>query len=153
MSETNPTLWNQVLRFLSFRPRSEFEIKTYLAKKEASSEDIEIIVAKLKNYKFIDDTGFTRRWVESRIKTGKGRNYIYHELQQKGIDKQLAKETLADFSESEAEAVSQLAEKLLAKYQNMPTFEAKNKLLSAIVRRGYSYDDVRSAVEKAFKKE
>ena len=153
MPEINSTLWNQVLRFLSYRSRSEHEIVQYLKKKETDQDEINVIVTKLKSYNFINDAEFTRRWVESRIKNGKGKNFIYHELLQKGIEKQSAKATLTSFTESEAEAVNYLAAKLSNKYKDKPTFEAKSKLVSALVRRGFNYDDARSAVEKAFKKE
>lgn len=153
MSEINSTLWNQVLRFLSYRSRSEFEIVQYLKKKETTQDKIDVIVTKLKSYNFINDADFTRRWVESRIKGGKGRNYIYHELLQKGIEKQLAKTTITTFAESEGEVVKELAIKLSNKYKDKPTFEAKSKLLSTLIRRGFNYDTARSAVEKAFKEE
>jgi regulatory protein len=92
--------YNLSLRYLSYRPRSEKEMRDYLLEKQKrkkglSDETISEIIKKLKSYKFIDDRQFTKSWIESRIKLkNKPVRVIEYELKQKGISGDLIDEFL-----------------------------------------------------------
>ena len=70
--------------FLSFRSRSEKEMRDYLQKKEFSQ--IDETIEKLKNLDFINDNKFTQEFIESRSKNKpKGKKALMIELARKGI--------------------------------------------------------------------
>src|SRR5690349_10091607 len=90
------SIYNRTLKFLSFRPRSEKEVLDYLTKprfgkygkREPYSDEktADIIIKKLKEYRFINDLEFAKWFIENRKK---GSRLIKVELSQKGIDKNI----------------------------------------------------------------
>lgn len=73
--------------FLSFRSRSEKEMRDFLDKKEFSTSDVENTIGRLKELGFIDDQKFTLEFVDSRSKNKpKGKKALIIELKRKGID-------------------------------------------------------------------
>src|SRR5271157_481574 len=57
---------NIAYRFLSYRPRSEAEMKERLRRRGLDGSKIEIIINKLKEQKLLDDTAFAQFWKENR---------------------------------------------------------------------------------------
>jgi len=152
--------YDRVLRFLSFRPRSEKEIRDYLKRpprkrfpskqKPIDEEVVEKIIAKLKEYKFVDDEEFTRWWIEQR--TGakpKGARVIKMELQQKGIDREHIERLLSteEIKKLGNEGIRKLIEKHYPKYANLPKQEIRQKLGQFLLRRGFDWDSVKPAID------
>jgi regulatory protein len=105
--------YNLALWFLSFRVRSEKEVKDYLVKKiknqkskikdqttepRIKEEIIDAIVEKLKKYKFINDEEFARIWIEQRLRF-KPRSifFLKRELLSKGVDKDIIDAQISNF--------------------------------------------------------
>lgn len=143
--------YNKTLRFLSFRPRSEKEIRDYLKKKKASESVIELIVRKLKEQKFLDDKDFTNWWIEQRtlIKL-KPKRIIKMELRQKGIDDETIDELLNKVSEhvTDLSKAKRIVEKKLVKYKKFQGFERKNKLGRFLASKGFDYDTIKNALKE-----
>ncbi len=57
---------NIAYRFLSYRPRSEAEMKDRLHRRGIEDSKIEIIINKLKEQHLLDDTAFAQFWKENR---------------------------------------------------------------------------------------
>ncbi len=149
-------IFDKVLKFLSFRSRSELEIKEYLLRKSCSLELIEEIIAKLKHLNFINDEEFARSWIQSR--TGfrpEGRALILMELRKKGISKDILDKVFPE--ERPASQENMLAEKLalkkLERIKNLPFLEQKKKLYSSLSQKGFSFDVIFTIVDKLLKKE
>ena len=71
--------------FLSFRSRSEKEMRDFLKKKEVLQ--IDETIDKLKELDFINDRKFIQEFVDSRSKNKpKGKKALIIELKRKGID-------------------------------------------------------------------
>ncbi|MFH2091110.1 MAG: RecX family transcriptional regulator [Pseudomonadota bacterium] len=68
----NEKIFNQSLnlayRYLSYQPRSIFEMTEYLRKKDIHEDMINTIIDDLIEKKFLDDHQFTTWFIESRIK-------------------------------------------------------------------------------------
>ena len=143
--------YNLSLRYLSYRPRSEKEISDYLKKKASSSPSltddiIDQIIEKLKEYKFIDDVGFAKFWVEQRPKfKRKPIRIIEYELKQKGIDSNLIEEILSTFDDKDLdlENAKKLAEKKLDFYRGLDVRKRREKVMNYLLRKGFSYDTVK----------
>lgn len=156
MNADFPIYFDKVLTFLSFRSRSELEIKEYLLRKSCSLELIEEIIAKLKHLNFINDEEFARSWIQSR--TGfrpEGRALILMELRKKGISKDIIDKVFPE--ERPASQENMLAEKLalkkLERIKNLPFLEQKKKLYSFLSQKGFSFDVIFTIVDKLLKKE
>ena len=77
------------------------------------------------------------------------------ELRQKGIPQEMAQRALDGLDRQETdEAAVALAAKLLKRYAREPDQrKAMSKLLAAMARRGYGYEESRCAVETALQEE
>lgn len=142
----------KVYRLLSWRDRSEKEIRDYLKRK---TENLEQILNQLKEQGYINDERFAREWVESRRRSKqKGAKAIKLELLQKGIDKEIIEKVvssqLSDVSEE------QIAEKALEKkikiWQNLEALEFRKKATDFLMRKGFEYEIVKAIVDKFLKK-
>ena len=146
--------YNLSLRYLSYRSRSEKEIKDYLKEKSAKSpslteEIINKILEKLKEYEFIDDRKFAKFWVEQRTKfKRKPIRVIEYELKQKGIDSNLIEEILLAYDEKDLdlENAKKLAEKKLDFYRSLPPQKRQEKVMGYLLRKGFGYDIVKKVL-------
>ncbi len=142
--------FNSSLKFLSYRPRSEKEVRDSLTKKKASTEIIEQIIDRLKEHKFLNDLEFAQWFVRSRnlVKPKAGR-VIKMELKQKGI----ASEFLENLETGDELAnAKKLLDKKLARYKNLDRDEIYKKLGSFLARRGFDWDTIKKAIDESFGK-
>ena len=99
-AEARERAFQQAMLFLSYRARSESEIRTNLRKHEYPESAIEETIARLRQNGFANDDQFARAWVENRITfRPRSRRMLAMELRQKGLDDetvQSAVETVDD---------------------------------------------------------
>lgn len=164
-------LMSKALRFLEVRPRSEFEVRSYLKRKiwqnktfeylrnsEEGKAAIESILNKLKSLNYLNDTDFARWWIEQRrgSRHPKGERLIRMELIQKGIPRKIVGDILTTTagkmspaqSPSEEESAFKTAQKKLKTYQNLPSWEFKRKLGAYLARRGFGWEVIKSVLVK-----
>ncbi len=109
-------LTSQTLNYLSYRPRSQKEIQTYLhrklykqAKIKNKQKLIDKVVNKLKQKNIINDEEFSQWWIEQRTKhRPKGNFAITQELRMKGIDNHIISNALKGRDEIESARESAL---------------------------------------------
>ncbi len=161
--ESQQKYQDKVINFLSFRPRSEKEIRDYLAKKIAADSSIsfsqaqnssliEKIFSKLKKYNYIDDVEFARWWLKSRSSSRpKGKNFIKIELIKKGISKQIIENVLKK-APNQLKLAEKAIEKKLNTWHNLPLFEQKRKIYNYLASRGFQQDVIEDIFAKLSKK-
>jgi len=140
--------YNKCLHFLSFRPRSEKEIRDYLAKKKVSEEVSQKIIAKLKEYKFVDDFEFTKWWIEQRTRI-KPKSWwtIKFELKQKGISSELIENSEIE-TPNDLETAKKLAEKKLRSISNKEDKQkTKEKLGRFLASKGFDWGIIRKSID------
>ncbi len=155
-SEQGTKLLDLATNFLSYRPRSEKEVKEYLAKKISSKENIKFqearespqidqIIQKLKKYKYLNDREFAEWFVASRTSSRpKGIALIKLELKSKGIAQDLINEIL--FSNvKEIDLAKKAIEKRLKRWQNLTTLEYKKKFYQYLANRGFGFEIIKEA--------
>lgn len=142
------------LVYLAYRPRTEQEVRTRLRRAGHSPEVIARVMAKLHEWRYLDDADFARRWVENRTaQKPRGKRLLQQELRQKGVAAETAREVIADADVDEAAAAAALARKRLASYAGDDPQAVRRKLSAYLARRGYGYDVVRGAVERVLGEE
>lgn len=155
------TLYTKTLKYLNYRPRSEKEIRDYLAKKLSviANPDlsmIDVIIHKLKAQKFLNDLEFARMWVRSRTSyKPKGERLIRMELKQKGISQDIIDEVFMSSEvrmSNDLELAVEMLTKKKKKYEGMERQERFNKAGSMLARRGYDLDVIRKAIDQVFEK-
>ncbi len=122
-----------VYHFLSYRPRSEKEIRDYLNKKELKEEEKEKIIKGLREEKLVDDLEFARWFLEQRQNfRPKGSYILRQELRQKGIDQKIIDWVLPD-KEKELKLAKKALEKAEKKYASFSGREKKEKLMAYLL--------------------
>lgn len=139
--------YQKSLHFLSFRARSEQEIKRYLQKKDVDEQTIAAVIARLQQQHYLDDTDFARQWVESRIRSKpKGKHALRHELRQKGLTDAAIEHAIAAIDETEL--AWRAAQKALYRWKSLDTSTRNQKLTAYLARRGFSYDVISDTIAK-----
>ncbi|MFZ7333384.1 recombination regulator RecX [Streptococcus pluranimalium] len=138
---------NLALYFLSFKQRTEKEVRDYLYKHDIDSAIIPQILDSLKVDKWIDDQQFVITTVEQNLSSGdKGAFVIRQKLMQKGISSATIDGVLGDYDFTEV--AERVAQKLLRKYEVKLAFKAlKDKLSQSLTNKGFSYQEAKIAVE------
>jgi regulatory protein len=128
----------QALLFLSYRARSESEIRRNLQKHEIPEAVIEETLEKLRKDGFANDGEFAKAWVENRSAfRPRSRRLMAMELRQKGLDDEAAKSALENVDD---EALAyEAAIKRAARYKDLEWIEFRKKLSDFLARRGFSY--------------
>jgi len=149
-------VYDKALRFLSFRPRSEKEIKDYLKKKKIGEETQKMVLKKLKKANFLDDREFTLWWIEQRMTfRPSGKRLLEYELRKKGVDKEIIEESFAPrlYPSFEFKMALKAAKKKLSSYQKLPSLELRKKMTAFLARRGFSWEVIKEVVDEDLKKE
>lgn len=137
--------------FLTARARSIKEVENKLLQCGYLPSTVEMVVYKLQTMNILDDEEFATQWVEARSSKHLGKRRIQQELIQKGVNKQIASEALDSFDESqEAEQAFELAQKLVPRYEKDEPRKGAQKLIQALIRRGFDWETAKEAANRAF---
>lgn len=142
-------IYNKVVRFATFRPRSEHEINLWFKRKNISTTLTERVFNRLKNLGLVNDKAFSEWWIEQRVTfRPKARRALFFELRQKGVGKDVIESALAtmDFPQEAVLALALVA-KRLPRLKDLPIEERKKKLVGFLSRRGFSWETIKKAVD------
>jgi regulatory protein len=138
------------LVYLGYRPRSEKEVRDRLRRGGYEQEAIDHAISRLHEWRYLDDADFARRWVENRAThRPRGRRLLQQELRHKGIDTETAREAIDDAALDETGAAEELARRRLPAYSGDEPAAIRRRLGAYLARRGYSYDVIRTALDRA----
>ena len=134
-------------RYLSYRPRSEFETRVWLGRKGYGSRAIESTLSTLKAKGLLDDLAFARFWRESRESSSpRSRAALRSELRRKGVDPDVVAEAL-DGVDEEA-AAYRAAQKKAARLATVDHDDFRTRLSAVLKRRGFSYEVIEHTVNR-----
>ena len=138
------------LVFLSYRPRSEKEVRDRLRRGGYEPDAIEHAIGRLHEWRYLDDADFARRWVENRTAhRPRGKRLLQQELRHKGIDGEIARDAIDDADLDETGAAEALARRRLPSYAGDDPAAIRRRLGAYLARRGYGYDVIRIALDRA----
>lgn len=149
----------KALFYLKFRPRSSFEIRQYLLKKIKKMklgdlEDINKVINHLKEIDLINDKKFIRWFVDQRcLNKPKSLLAIKQELKRFGFKKNIIDEFFLNyFLDEEKLALSALKKRWL-RFSSLSLEKKKEKATQFLLRRGFSFEIIKSVIDKLIKKE
>ena len=136
---------NLALYHLSFKSRTEKEVREYLDKYDIKDTIASQVIANLKEDNWINDRQYAYSIINANQLSGdKGPYVLSQKLAQKGIAKSTIEEVLKDFDFSEV--AQRIAEKLLKKYAGkLPARALQDKIIQNLTNKGFSYSDARNA--------
>ncbi len=127
----------KILNFLSFRARSEKEVRDRLTKYGLTQDEITIEVERLKKWKLVDDQDFAQVYVESRSRFKPRSNWLINlELKRKGVKP--AAETIPDL---------ELAKLALEKKKNLKSAQQAAQFLKS---RGFKWETIEKAIKNKY---
>jgi regulatory protein len=139
--------FQQAILFLSYRARSESEIRQNLRKHEVPEPVIEQTLVRLRQDGLANDNQFARAWVENRSAfRPRSRRLMAMELRQKGLNED-AVSSAVEGVDDEALAY-EAAQKKVARYKGLEWNEFRKKLSDFLGRRGFSYAVVAPVVTR-----
>jgi regulatory protein len=136
-------LYYNALRYVAMRPRSQWEIETYLARKEADKDSTAEIINRLKNLNLLSDLDFARAWVSNRRQLkSMSKRRLRLELKQKHVPEEVIAEVLAEDETDERQTLRDIIEKKRRRYPD------KQKFIGYLARQGFNYDDIKSVLDE-----
>ena len=137
----------QALLFLSYRARSEKEIRQNLLKHEFPEDVVETTLVRLREGNLANDTEFARVWVENRNTfRPRSRRVLTMELRQKGLDDETVQAAVADVDEDALAYES--ARKRATRFQGLEWGDFRKKLSEYLARRGFPYSVIAPVVTR-----
>jgi regulatory protein len=140
-------------RLLSYRPRSESEIRRRLREAGFAPETIDAAVDRLRKSGQVDDVAFARFWVENRAEfRPRGARMVESELRSKGVDREVVREALAqdDLAPPEEQAY-RVASKAARRLAGESEGEFRRHLFAYLGRRGFDYDIVSTVTKRLWR--
>lgn len=139
----------QALLFLSYRARSEKEIRQNLLKHEYAESIIEQTLERLRESKLANDHQFAKTWVENRNTfRPRSKRVLTMELRQKGLDEETVTNAVADVDENAL--AYETAKKRATRFTGLERSEFRKKLSDFLARRGFPYSVVSSVVTQVW---
>lgn len=141
---------NTALNYISFKPRSEKEVRTKLKDKEFDEDIIDNTIAFLYKYNYLNDYDYGKSLINDKKNFKKaGTNLLKQELYKKGIAKDTIQELIEESYDYDEEY--EMAYAVAIKKYNLIKNEDKNsiyrKLYSLLGRKGYGFDIINKVVK------
>jgi len=140
---------NAAVRFITYRPRSEFEVRQRLQKEGCERAVIDAALEELKRRSLVNDADFAAAWMEDRNTFNpRSRKLIKLELRQKGIAGEVADQAVSGMDDSE---IAYRAAKKKARGLSVSQHENfRKKLVEFLKRRGFDYGVINIVVDRVW---
>lgn len=141
--------FNRALRYLSYRARSEAEMRKYLSDKGFSDHISQTVIDRLKDERLINDPRFAQDWIDNRVSfRPRSQTQLRFELRNKGLSEDLIEDALQEADLDDIELACAAGKKLVGRYARLDWLDFRQKLGAALARRGFSYETVRSVTRQ-----
>jgi regulatory protein len=152
MTEQQSDIFTKACDYLSRRDHSEHELKKKLRGKfpEASLDDIDSVLDRLKTLGFQSDKRFTESFIRSKYYAKNGPIKITYELKRKGIKQKVEFDDL-DFVDTALRFAKIRYASKLEKYNSYSYEEQmklKEKMYRGLAGRGFKYPTIKHVIEK-----
>ncbi len=136
-------LYNNVLGYLAIRPRSHWEIESYLLRKKASPPLSVSILNKLSNNDLINDQKFAQAFVnDRRLLKPTSRRKLNLELRQKRVSTEVIDLVLAGDEVPDSDVLREL----ITRKRRQTKYQDDLKLMQYLARQGFNYGDIKDAL-------
>jgi regulatory protein len=147
------------LRYLSYRQRTEYEIRSKLTQKKYKQKIIEYTIQNFKKIGLINDKEFAESFARDTLKKkGIGKALLKQKLLNKGLPKDVITPVIENTYKTinEKETAIQIAKKQLKKYENRKNKstdkENQIRLSNFLAQRGFSWDIISQVIRQIFKR-
>ena len=135
----------RALRIIGSRPMSQKELFDRLAEKGETAENAEECVQWLCRLHYLDDAQYAGMVVRHCAAKGYGAQRVKNELYRHGVSKNLWEDALKEMPETDDKVYELLCRRLKG---TEPDRAELKKATDALFRRGFSWDEIKAAVNK-----
>lgn len=130
------------INYLSYRIRTESEMRTHLRKKDLVQHIIDQVIERLYDEQLLNDRSFATTFVSDRInRSTKGPTVIQQELAEKGVSKSDIEHALTIYTNDiQREKALAWGQKEINKRSKRPLRRRKEQLTAKLLRRGFTKD-------------
>jgi regulatory protein len=140
---------NAALHYISYRPRSENEVRDRLKRGKYDTETREAVITRLKEKGYIDDLAFARFWLDNRQSFSPRSRWLTRvELKQKGVAESIIDQLVGDIDDVDCAyqaALGKINKISLSDYQTY-----RRRLGGYLKRRGFKYEIIKRTVERTW---
>ena len=141
-----------LLDYVAKAERTSYDCKLFLKRKDIPKAIIEDVIEEFKKKNWISDLRYCQFFTQDNILFGKSPADIKNKLFRKHIDITIIEQVINELytTESRAEIISELAEKLLNKYLQTETNKKTlfEKIAVTMYRKGFTYEDFSDVLYK-----
>ncbi len=142
-------IYNDALRFLSFRPRSVAEVERYLRGRDADEALVAATVERLQRSGLLDDDAFARYWIDNRTQFNpRGARALHAELRAKGVDNAQIESAIEESGAGDEDQAYQAGLKRLRALERLDEQTFRQRMYGFLLRRGFDYEQARAATER-----
>jgi len=138
---------NATVHYLSYRPRSESEVRERLQRRGFDGDSIEAVIAKLKEQGLISDIAFAQFWKDNRESFSPRSQWLTRlELRRKGVTTDIIDQVVDEVDDADnayRAALSKARGLPLSDYQGF-----RRRLGDYLKRRGFGYEVINHTVER-----
>ncbi len=134
------------MAYIARAEQSSFGLTQKLIKKGYTLSSIKVALDYLKSVNYLNDERFASAWIRTRcLNHVEGKNKLLAELMSRGIDKETAQKALDDFFCDKDEL-----EMCAAAYRKcIRTVKDEQKIYSSLMRKGFSYSQIKQVIQKS----
>jgi len=138
---------NAALHYLSYRPRSESELKERLYRRNFDEESIGRVVARLEELGLVDDMEFAQFWQDNRQAfSPRSSSLTRLELRRKGVAEEVISQVVTPASDGEGAYRAALGKARRLPVSDYQSF--RRRLGEYLRRRGFSYEVINNTVQQ-----
>lgn len=143
----------KALKTLSMANKTKKELILKLKQSKFSTEAIDYAMTFVDRYDFIDEENIAKTLVEGKYsKKRYSKRAMMSKLRQKGISSDVIGDSVKDIGDDEEfENAMYFAQKKLRTIRDDDKYKVRNKLMSALSYRGFSYDIIKRVSENILK--
>jgi regulatory protein len=140
---------NAAFRYLSYRPRSQAELRQRLQRRGFDGDNVAAVMDRLKERGLVDDLAFAEFWKENRQSFRPRSQWLTRlELRQKGVAEDIINQVAAEVDDEDSAYRA-----AIAKTRRLPTADYddfRRSLGEHLKRRGFGYGLIKTTVERVW---
>ena len=144
--------FNAAVHYLSYRPRSESELRERLHRRGFDDDNLEAVIAKLKEQGLVDDVAFAQFWKDNRESFSPRSQWLTKlELRRKGVANDIIDQvvdTIDDNNSAYRAALSKARSLSLSDYQGF-----RRRLGEYLKRRGFGYGVINHTIQQLWQEQ
>jgi len=138
--------------YLSYRPRSEYEIRERLRQRGFNGDSVEAVIAKLKEQGLVDDMAFAQFWKDNRESFSPRSQWLTRlELRQKGVAGDIIDQVVNALDDDGSAYRAALSKARSLPWSDYQSF--RRRLGEYLKRRGFGYGVINHTVERLWQEQ